>query len=185
MRRFLYLGAVLGAGAACAPPAQRDGEPLAAAVVQSDRGGPAAPAAATAACEITRIVDGDTIECLPGVRVRLIGMDTPEMNQAPFGRLARDTLAALIPVGTAVRLESDVEQRDRYDRVLAYVWTGDLLVNWWLVRNGWAVLATYPPNVRYVDWYVAAQDTARAERRGLWASGGFDCLPSEHRRGRC
>lgn len=153
--------------------------------VPEARGGPTEPVVATAACEVTRIVDGDTIECRPGVRVRLIGMDTPEMNQAPFGRLARDTLAALIPIGTTVRLESDVEQRDRYDRVLAYVWREGLLVNWWLVRDGWAVLATYPPNVRYVDGYVAAQDSARAEGRGLWAAGGFDCLPSDHRRRRC
>ena len=175
---------LLSAGTACTPSAPRDGAPLAAAA-HPTRGGPAAPHVATTTCEVTRIVDGDTIECRPGVRVRLIGMDTPEMSQAPFGRQTRDTLAALLPVGSRAQLELDVEQRDRYDRVLAYVWFDSLLVNWWLVRDGWAVLATYPPNVRYVDWYVAAQDSARAERRGLWASGGLDCLPSEHRRRRC
>ena len=47
------------------------------------------------------------------------------------------TLAAVLPVGSRGRLELDVEQRDRYDRVLAYVWLDSLLVNWWLVRDGW------------------------------------------------
>lgn len=174
----LFLGVLLST--ACGRPPSRG-----ASVSAVAHGGPASPQVATTACELTRIVDGDTIECRPGVRVRLIGMDTPEMSQAPFGREVRDTLAGVMTVGTTLRLEGDVEQTDRYGRVLAYVWRDSVLVNWWLVRNGWAVLATYPPNVRYVDWFTAAQEAARRERRGLWASHGFDCLPADHRRRRC
>lgn len=165
---------LLSAAVACAPPASRDGV-----VASADPDGPAAPQVATTDCEVTRIVDGDTIECHPGVRVRLIGMDTPEMNQAPFGRQARDTLATLIPVGTTVQLELDVGRKDRYDRVLAYVWREGVLVNWWLVRNGWARTLTVPPNVRYVDPLIEAQRTARSEGRGLWGTGTFTCGPGD------
>jgi len=60
-----------------------------------------------------------------------------------------------------------------------------VLLNWRLVREGWAVVLTIPPNVQHVDWLVDAQRRARAENRGLWARGGFNCPPGDHRRGRC
>ena len=148
-------------------------------------GGPPLPAMRLSACVIVRIVDGDTVDCRAQGRVRLIGMDTPEMSQEPFGAEAAAALAELIPVGTTVGLEPDVEPRDRYNRVLAYLWLDSVMVNWVLVRAGWAVLLTYPPNVRYVDWLTQAQRVAREEKRGRWASGGFECMPVERRRGRC
>lgn len=147
--------------------------------------GPTTPVRQTRACVITRVVDGDTIDCRPGGRVRLIGIDTPELDQAPHGRQAAAALADLTPVGTTVQLEPDVEPRDRYGRVLAYVWTDAGMVNWLLIRQGWAVLLTYPPNVQYVDWFTSSQARAREERRGLWEHDAFQCLPAEHRRGRC
>lgn len=147
--------------------------------------GPTAPVRETGACVVTRIVDGDTVECRGAGRVRLIGMDTPELAQEPFGRRAAQALAELIPVGTRVRLERDVEPRDRYGRLLAYVWTDSLMVNWAMVRLGWAVTLTYPPNVQYVEWFTAAQQLAREGREGLWAVDAFECLPRDHRRGRC
>jgi micrococcal nuclease len=54
-----------------------------------------------------------------------------------------------------------------------------------LVRLGWAVVTTYPPNVQYVDWLTAAQKQAREESVGLWAVNAFDCLPGDRRRGHC
>lgn len=147
--------------------------------------GPTQPVRQTYSCLVTRIVDGDTIECSRMGRVRLIGMDTPELSQPPFGAQASSALATLIPPGSPVQLEQDVETRDRYGRLLAYVWADSALVNWRMVREGWAVLLTYPPNVQYVDWLVAAERQAREERRGLWATGGFDCRPVDRRRGRC
>lgn len=147
--------------------------------------GPTTPVRQTRACVITRIVDGDTIDCRSSGRVRLIGIDTPELDQAPYGSQAAAALAELAPVGATVQLEPDVEPRDRYGRLLAYVWTDARMVNWLLIRRGWAVLLTYPPNVQYVDWFTSAQARAREERRGLWAQDAFQCLPAEHRRGRC
>jgi micrococcal nuclease len=147
--------------------------------------GPTEPRRETSSCTITRIVDGDTIDCARTGRVRLIGMDTPESNQRPYGAQASRALAALIPVGTEVRLESDVDARDQYGRLLAYAWVGRTMVNWRMVREGWAVLLTYQPNVQYVDWFIDAERRAREEGRGLWATGGFDCRPADHRRNRC
>lgn len=147
--------------------------------------GPAAPVRTTTECVITRIIDGDTVDCQPGGRVRLIGMDTPEQGQRPYFEQATEAVAALIPRGSTVQLELDVEPRDRYGRILAYLWKDDQLVNWIMVREGWAVLLTYPPNVQYVDWFSRAQSLAREEQRGLWATGGFDCLPADRRARRC
>jgi micrococcal nuclease len=147
--------------------------------------GPTSPRRETQSCTVTRIVDGDTIECARTGRVRLIGMDTPESNQPPFGAQASGALAALIPVGMEVQVEQDVDARDQYGRLLAYVWVGRTMVNWRMVREGWAVLLTYQPNVQYVDWFIDAERRARDEGRGLWASGGFDCRPADHRRNRC
>lgn len=147
--------------------------------------GPAAPRRATVPCRVTRIVDGDTIACAGVGRVRLIGMDSPESGQGPFAARADSALAALLPPGSDALLEGDVEPRDRYGRVLAYVWFNGVMINREMVRRGWAVLLTYPPNVQYVDALAAAQSRARAERRGLWAVHGFDCLPRDRRRRRC
>jgi micrococcal nuclease len=147
--------------------------------------GPTTPHRETSSCTVTRIVDGDTVECAPAGRIRLIGMDTPELSQPPFGRRASAALAALIPVGSAVRLEQDVGARDRNGRLLAYIWVGNTMVNWRMVRDGWAVLLTYQPNVQYVNSLTDAQRRAREEGRGLWATGGFDCRPIDRRGNRC
>ena len=148
-------------------------------------GGPTSPVRELLACTVTRIVDGDTLDCAPVGRIRLLGMDTPERAQEPFGAMATQALAALIPEDGAVFVEADVEDRDQYDRALRYVWVEGRMVNWALVRTGYAVLLTYPPNVQYVDWLQAAQDAAREEGAGLWSVDGFACTPVEYRRGTC
>ena len=147
--------------------------------------GPAAPVRRTRECIVTRIVDGDTLDCRDIGRIRLIGVDAPERSQRPFGAQAAQALAALAPPGSTVQVEPDFEPRDRYDRTLGYVWRQGAMVNWRMVREGWAILLTYPPNVQYVEWFTDAQRRARDERRGLWAEGGFDCAPADRRLGRC
>jgi micrococcal nuclease len=117
--------------------------------------------------------------------VRLIGIDTPELSQSPFGAQATAAIAQLVPVGSTVQLEPDVELRDPYNRLLSYVWTDAGMVNWRMMRDGWAVTLTYPPNVQYVEAFAAAQQLARDEGLGLWSTGGFDCRPADHRRGVC
>ena len=140
---------------------------------------------AAEACTISRVSDGDSFRCTDGRRVRLIGIDSPESQQQPIGAEAQTALLRLLPPGSAVRLESDVAPYDQYGRALAYAWAGTTLVNESMVHDGWAVLYTVPPNLKYVDRLRRAQEEARARRTGLWSQHGFDCLPSDFRRGRC
>lgn len=147
--------------------------------------GPTTPVREAVPCSVTRIVDGDTLDCEPVGRIRLLGIDTPEPAQDPFGEMATEALADLIPDDGRVRVERDVEDRDRYDRALRYVWADSVMLNWALVRRGYAVLLTYPPNVQWVDPLREAQDAAREEERGLWAVDGFACPPRAYRAGRC
>ena len=140
----------------------------------------AAPAGAVARSDglgtkVTDVVDGDTVRIDGGTLVRLIGIDTPEVSgpyrdEECFGREASRRTTALIPRGTKVRLVFDVEHRDRYDRLLAYVHrvSDGLFVNASLVRDGYAGALTVPPNVRYADRFRRLQREAREQQRGLW-----------------
>lgn len=141
--------------------------------------------AATLSCTVESVTDGDTFRCTGGRRVRLLTIDAPEMDQAPFGSSSRSKLAELLPIGSAATLELDVQREDQYGRTLAYVRRPGVLVNRALVRTGMAVVAVYPPNVRYVEVLRAAADSARTDKAGLWATNGFECLPADHRAGRC
>ena len=94
-------------------------------------------------------------------------------------------LGKLIPVGSTVRLDFDVGRRDQYDRLLAYVYRGDMFVNREMVRQGMAVALVIPPNVKHVEVIRAAVDSARKERRGLWRTDAFTCSPQDFRAGRC
>lgn len=134
---------------------------------------------------VLRVADGDTFTCRDGRRVRLIGIDSPEREQPPFGSKAQQALRQMLPTGTAVRLEHDVVPTDQYGRLLAYVWLGSTLVNEAMVRGGWAVLYTVPPNVKYAERLGRAQNEARTGRAGLWAQNGFACLPKDFRRRVC
>jgi len=131
-----------------------------------------------------RVVDGDTVDVRIGgrvERVRLIGVDAPELGQGEWGERAREALRRWVE-GRAVRLERDVAERDRYGRVLAYVWADGRLVNEELLREGVAMLYTVPPNVRHVERLRRAQEEARAAGRGVWGSGGLRERPWEYRR---
>jgi len=130
-----------------------------------------APVAGT----VVRVVDGDTIHVRIGARVekvRYIGVNTPEVHhptkgEEPGGREAAEVNRRLVE-GQAVRLELDVQERDRYGRLLAYVWIGDLMINAELVRLGYAQVMTVPPNVRYQEVFLKLQREAREAGRGLW-----------------
>jgi micrococcal nuclease len=137
---------------------------------------------ATEVAEVIRVVDGDTIVVDRGFgeeRVRYIGMDTPETvdPSSPvewMGAEASEANKRLLRGGEVI-LERDVSETDRYGRLLRYVWVRDddrpgglLLVNLALLARGFAQVSTYPPDVRYVEMYLEAQETARSEERGLW-----------------
>jgi micrococcal nuclease len=158
---------------------------LAGLALQSCGDSPGSAAAQPAPCVVGRIADGDTFSCRDGRKVRLIGIDTPELAQGESGRLARAALGRLAPPGTSLRLERDVASHDRYGRELAHVWNGARLVNEVLVLEGWAMLYTVPPNVKYAERLERAQKQARAAGVGLWGSGGFACAPAAYRRGDC
>jgi len=136
-------------------------------------------------CVVRQVADGDTFYCRDGRKVRLIGIDSPEREQRPFGSTAQQALIRMLPTGSGVRLEHDVTLTDQYGRLLAYVWLGPTLVNEAMVHGGWAVLYTVPPNVKYAERFSRAQNEARTRGAGLWAERGFDCLPTDFRRRRC
>jgi len=133
--------------------------------------------AATLEGTVVRVVDGDTIYVKLADRVekiRYIGVDAPEIHHPlrggkPGGREAAAVNRRLV-VGRHVRLELDVRTRDRYGRLLAYVWIGDTMINAELVRQGYAQVMTVPPNVRYQELFVKLQRQARDAHRGLWRS---------------
>jgi micrococcal nuclease len=143
------------------------------------------PGQQTTDCVIGHIVDGDTFRCRDGRKVRLIGIDSPEQRQRPYGAQAQAALLRMAPPGTTLSLESDIAASDRYGRVLAYAWLKSLLVNEALVQQGWAVQYTVPPNVKYADRFGRAQKEARARGRGLWSGRAFECAPADFRRGTC
>ncbi|HUF31046.1 MAG TPA: thermonuclease family protein [Gemmatimonadaceae bacterium] len=137
-------------------------------------------------CTVTDVVDGDTFRCGNAGRVRLLLIDTPERDQEPWGERARGALMAILPTGSTAWLETDVQVRDRYGRMLAYVYRTDgLQVNELMVRNGFAEVLVYPPNVRHVDVLRSAREAAREAGRGLWSTEAFACSPRDHRAGRC
>jgi micrococcal nuclease len=177
-------GSVSGsAGRVVAPPAEEEsGVPV----------GQAAPPAASAripiiAALVTRVVDGDTVYVrLAGGRtekVRLIGVDAPESTGKvePYGKKAAAYTKRRLS-GRSVYLELDVGERDKYGRLLAYVWlsppeTGSddevrsKMFNAELLLAGMAQVMTVPPNVKYADLFAKLQEEAREEGKGLWGAG--------------
>lgn len=127
--------------------------------------------------QVVGVVDGDTIEicCMRGKheKVRYIGVNTPETKHPtkgvePLGKEAAEANRRLVG-GHSIRLEFDVDQRDRNGRLLAYVYLQDgTFVNAWLVRNGYAQVMTVPPNVRYQELFLTLQREAYQAQRGLW-----------------
>ncbi|HEX4820262.1 MAG TPA: thermonuclease family protein [Acidimicrobiales bacterium] len=167
MRRWVIIAVVLLVGACShAPTASTDGR-----------------------AAIVRVIDGDTIVVHIGghdEHVRLLGIDTPETHKPDspvecFGPEAAARLDSLLPKGTVVRLVRDVEARDRYDRLLAYVYrdSDGLFVDLAMVADGFAGTLTIKPNVAHRDELERAATDAQAARRGLWAScGGNHVVPA-------
>ncbi len=125
---------------------------------------------------VTRVVDGDTIELEGGEKVRYIGIDTPETVKPGrpvecFGKEASRRNRELVE-GKRVTLASDVSDRDRYGRLLRFAYLPDgTFVNELLVREGYARVASFPPDISKQDVFLAAERDARAAKRGLWADG--------------
>jgi len=123
---------------------------------------------------VTKVIDGDTITIEGGQIIRYIGIDTPETVHPSkpvecFGKEASNKNKELVE-GKKVKLEKDISETDKYGRLLRYVWIGDIFVNDYLVKQGYAYAYTYPPDVKYSDQFVKAQQEAKDNNRGLWMS---------------
>jgi len=129
------------------------------------------PPQSGAEVRVSRVIDGDTIEVEGGWRVRYIGIDTPEIHPQieRYGAEAAAKNRDLVE-GRVVRLESDQTDRDRYDRLLRYVYVDGLFVNAELVRLGYAHAVAYPPDTKYQEILARAEGEAQGAGRGLWSN---------------
>ncbi len=152
---------------------------LSALLVASSGPGLAADAPKALLGQVASVVDGDTIKVRIGERtesVRYIGINTPEMRHSTKGeeagaREATEVNRKLVE-GQTVRLELDVQERDRYGRLLAYVYLGDMMVNAEMVAQGYAQVMTIPPNVKHQELFLKLQREARLLQIGLWRGTG-------------
>ncbi|MFA5389245.1 MAG: thermonuclease family protein [Candidatus Omnitrophota bacterium] len=136
---------------------------------------------------VTRVSDGDTIELANGETVRYIGIDTPEIrekdgsgwsyNPMPYAERAREFNKKFIG-NKPVRLEFDVRKKDKYNRLLAYVYIEDKMANIEIVKEGLAMIYTYPPNIKYSQDFLDAQKEAKDNERGLWAGLEENKIPA-------
>ena len=127
--------------------------------------------------KVKRVIDGDTIELEGGLRVRYIGINTPELHSKDkelncYSKEARDKNKELVE-GKNIRLEKDISEIDKYGRLLRYVYvinkdSEDLFINKYLVEQGYAYVSTFPPDVKYSESFKDLQNKAKQENIGLW-----------------
>ncbi|MBL7081343.1 MAG: thermonuclease family protein [Candidatus Omnitrophica bacterium] len=140
---------------------------------------------------VRRVIDGDTFLLENGKRLRLIGIDTPEIHGCDKlyrdARRTRSNVRTIMKLGRRsyefvrnlaegerVRLEFDLERYDQYGRLLAYVYLKDgIFLNAKIVEEGFASLMTIPPNVKYARLFHELYQEARANQRGLWKEEGI------------
>jgi micrococcal nuclease len=131
------------------------------------------PALAT----VRSVIDGDTIELDNGRRLRYIGIDTPELSKnikgtwrrqpEQYGIEAQQANESLV-LGKTVSIEYDVTKTDNYDRLLAYVYVENRMINLVLIEQGCAFVYLIPPNMKYKEQFLAAQHAARVSDQGIW-----------------
>jgi micrococcal nuclease len=141
--------------------------------------------------KVTRVVSGNTLEVIGleeqrnfNSRVRLIGVDAPDLQQQPWGQTAQQQLAEIVQ-GNTVLLEFDVQEKDSFGRYQAYVWHDKVLLNKLLVARGYVLAVTRNPNDKYTQQLNRAQESARLMGRGIWNfSQPMRFTPTEFRRQR-
>jgi micrococcal nuclease len=119
---------------------------------------------------VTQVIDGDTITIEGGYRVRYIGIDAPEIHPQPeaYGIEAWQANRRLVE-GKEVRLERDVSEKDKYGRLLRYVYVDSVMVNAELVKQGLAQAKAYPPDTKYQNYLEELEQQARLSDKGIWA----------------
>jgi micrococcal nuclease len=116
--------------------------------------------------KVQAVIDGDTVVLENGEHVRLIGIDSPEKGFS-FYEEARNYAISLME-GKEVKLEKDVEDKDKYDRLLRYIWVDDLFVNEEMIKAGWALAYRYPPDIKYADLFEQIEKDAKNNCLGMW-----------------
>jgi len=116
---------------------------------------------------VEEVTDGDTIVLKNGEVVRYIGIDTPERGDPFFGE-ATEANQEMLERGR-ITLEYDQDRRDRYGRLLAYVWVDTLLLNAELIRKGLASVYLFSPNLKYRERFISVQREARLKSVGIWS----------------
>jgi micrococcal nuclease len=143
---------------------------------------------------VERVVDGDTLKLSNGKKVRLIGVDTPELHESDklsrdaarsrkdasiikgLGKKASDFTKGLVQ-GKRVRLEYDIKKNDRYGRILGYLYLEDgTFVNAKILSEGYGQVMTIQPNVKYADYFLKLERQARQDGKGLWKTDDFGSL---------
>jgi endonuclease YncB( thermonuclease family) len=115
---------------------------------------------------VDRVIDGDTIEVSGGRRVRLIGINTPEQGEYLYDEASAFTRDLL--EGEEVGLEPGIEAVDQFDRELQYVWVGNVLANYEIIRAGFANRYNIAPNTQYDGFFQRAEGYSQADQIGIW-----------------
>ncbi len=136
---------------------------------------------------VIAVNDGDSVTIRMNgreYRIRLIGIDAPEMGQEPWGQRSREHLRAMLKAdGWNVFLETDVVPYDKYNRMLVYLWDDKkTTINEQMLSDGYAVLFTIQPNSKYADRFKNAQRAARERRLGIWGAEGLKERPLDYKK---
>ena len=123
---------------------------------------------------VSKVIDGDTIDLKNNMRLRLIGINTPEKDMYFFEEAK--AFMEIMVLGKQVKLEKDVTDKDMYGRYLRYVYLPDIFVNLEMIKSGFANAYTYPPDVKYTDKFIEAERRARLNEAGLWQKSPSEVL---------
>ncbi len=139
--------------------------------------------------KVKYVHDGDTVHLAGGQKVRLIGINTPELARdsapaEPFGVAARDALRQLLKGQRRIAIQYGREREDRHGRTLAHLYLEDgRNIQQWLLEKGYAVAIAIPPNLYHADCYQRFERLARTKRVGLWRQGGAETVDATALRG--
>jgi len=132
---------------------------------------------------VAKVYDGDTFKTRNGESVRLLNINTPEIqhrdSRAQVGGNKAATALRTLILGKQVRLSFDKEKKDRYGRTLAHVWMQNgLWVNRYMIEQGYAHVYTFEPNTRWAKKLLQVEHIAQRNKRGIWATKRFKLLNS-------
>ena len=124
--------------------------------------------------KVAKVIDGDTIELSDKRKVRYIGINSFEMNDKRpeticLAQKASEANKNLVE-NKEVEMEKDVSETDKYGRLLRYVWIDGVMVNKELIKNGWAEVSTFPPDIKYLEEFQSEQIKAKLNNLGIWGN---------------